>query len=144
MRKMPNFKKLFIFVLLSTIMNLTFANDLNSLGQEVPAGALWNDDQTAAVLTLKRSKGTQVFVYVTQGEQMVKVDISQVEGMNLAKLGRYRLADYDRVESTPIEWIARDDGKFQINIQTRAWKNGKRQTVMEWVLIDDSAKMLWR
>lgn len=114
--------RLFIILIMSTMSNFSFAKELSYTIADVPLNAVWNQDRTAAVATLKQHKGTQLFVFLKRDEQFLKLDISHVEGMNLGKLGRYRLNDYDRVESAPIEWVTRDDDKFQINIQTRAWK----------------------
>lgn len=105
---------------------------------DVPLNALWNHDRTVAVSTLKQ------LIFLKRDEQIEKLDISHVEGMNLGKLGRQRLNDYDRVESTPLEWVTRGDDKFQINIQTRAWKNGNRMTVNEPLVFDSLCQVYWR
>ena len=47
-------------------------------------------------------------------------------------------------ESTPIEWVTRDDDTFQIIIQTRAWKNGNRMTVREPLVFDSLGQVYWR
>ncbi len=136
--------KLIVITLLICTINLAIANEHSDLVSYVPSYAFFNHDRTVAVSTQKKRKGTQVFVFLKSDEQFIKLDISAVEGMNLGKLGRHSLDYYDRVESKPTEWIVRDDDKFQINIQTRAWKNGRRMTVLEWVLMDRDAKVLWR
>ena len=38
-----------------------FANDVRHTIADVPLNALWNNDRTAAVSTLKKHKGTQLF-----------------------------------------------------------------------------------
>ena len=128
---------------MSTMPSFSFANSASTV-TDVPLSALWNHDRTAAVSTLKKHKGTQLFVFLKRDEQLLKLDISHVEGMNLGKLGRHRLNDYDRVESTAIKWVARDDDKFQIIIQTRAWKNGNRMTVSEPLVFNRSGQVYWR
>ena len=144
MISIQHLKRLVIIAMMSVWTNFAFPNELSYTIADVPLNAVWNQDRTAAVATLKQHKGTQLFVFLKRDEQFLKLDISHVEGMNLGKLGRHRLKDYDRVESTPLEWVTRGDDKFQINIQTRAWKNGRRMTVLEWVLMDRDAKVLWR
>lgn len=136
-------RRLFIILIMSTMPSFSFANSASTV-TDVPLSALWNHDRTAAVSTLKKHKGTQLFVFLKRDEQLLKLDISHVEGMNLGKLGRHRLNDYDRVESTAIEWVARDDDKFQIIIQTRAWKNGNRMTVSEPLVFNRSGQVYWR
>ena len=136
-------RRLFIILIMSTMPSFSFANSASTV-TDVPLSALWNHDRTAAVSTLKKHKGTQLFVFLKRDEQLLKLDISHVEGMNLGKLGRHRLNDYDRVESTAIEWVARDDDKFQIIIQTRAWKNGNRMTVSEALVFNRSGQVYWR
>ncbi|QIO08492.1 hypothetical protein [Acinetobacter lanii] len=104
----------------------------------------WNADKTLAVYTKNVAKQTKVTILIKQDQHLREIDISQVEGMNLGKLALYRNDYYDRVETKPIEWVYRDDGKFQVNIQTRVWKNGKRQTVKEYVTFDKNGKVYWR
>ena len=136
-------RRLFIILIMSPTPSFSFANSASTV-TDVPLSALWNHDRTAAVSTLKKHKGTQLFVFLKRDEQLLKLDISHVEGMNLGKLGRHRLNDYDRVESTAIKWVARDDDKFQIIIQTRAWKNGNRMTVSEALVFNRSGQVYWR
>ena len=57
------------------------------------------------------------------------MDVSGIEGVNLGVIGMTRRAAYDRVETTPIKWLPREDGLFQILVRTRAWKSGQRYTV---------------
>ena len=144
MNSLQYINRLFIILIMSTMPSFSFANDLRHTIADVPLNALWNHDRTAAVSTLKKHKGTQLFIFLKRDEQIEKLDISHVEGMNLGKVGRQRLKDYDRVESTPIEWVTRDDDKFQINIQTRAWKNGNRMTVSEPLVFDSLGQVYWR
>lgn len=104
----------------------------------------WNADKTLAVYTKNVAKRTKVIILIKQDQYSRDIDISQVEGMNLGKLALYRNDYYDRVETKPIEWVYRDDGKFQVNIQTQVWKNDKRQTVKESVTFDKNGKVYWR
>ena len=111
---------------------------------EISTHVLWNTEKTLAVDTQKQGKQTKIIIYMQLGQISRAIDISQVEGMNLGKLGLYRSHYYDRIETTPIAWINRDDGKFQVDIQTRVWKNGKRQTVKEYVVFDKDGIVYWR
>lgn len=97
---------------------------------QISTHALWNAEKTLAIDTQKQDRKNKITIYMQFGQDLLEeIDISQVEGMNLGKLGLYRSNYYDRIETTPIAWINRDDGKFQVDIQTRVWKNGQRQTV---------------
>ena len=53
--------RLFIILIMSTMPSSSFANDVRHTIADVPLNALWNNDRTAAVSTLKKHKGTQLF-----------------------------------------------------------------------------------
>jgi hypothetical protein len=105
---------------------------------------LWNMNRTAVAVSLPRPKASAVYVFLrqTKGTFLV-VDASGVEGGNFGKLGRDR-ADYERFETTPVEWWHRDDGLFQVVMRTRAWRAGRRYTVSEPLLIKPDGTVLWR
>ncbi|NHB57067.1 hypothetical protein G9F32_03335 [Acinetobacter sp. 194] len=111
---------------------------------KIPEHAFWNADRTLAVASEKKGKRTNLMLYIHRLSHLREIDISQVEGMNLGKLGLGRREYYDRIETTPIAWVQRNDGKFQVDIQTQVWKNGKRQTVKEYVVFDANGMVYWR
>ena len=107
-------------------------------------GGLWNSNRTAVAASFPRPKASVIFVFLQQTNgTYVAVDASGVEGGNFGKLGRGR-EDYDRFETTPVEWLYRDDGRFQVVMRTRAWRAGQRYTVSEPLLISRSGTVLWR
>lgn len=106
--------------------------------------ALWTADKRAAVSAMPGVSGTQVTAYVRQADgRFLEVDLSAVEGGNFGKLGRRR-AEYDRFETKPVEWIPRQDGLFQVKVQTQAWLDGQRYTVWEPVLFRADGTVFWR
>jgi len=84
-----------------------------------------------------------VFLKLDSGRYKA-ADVSGVEAASLGVLGISKKADYDRVETTPIEWLPRDDGRFQVVMRTRAWKAGQRYTVSERLLITSGGTPLYR
>jgi len=70
--------------------------------------------------------------------------VSGVEGGNLGVLGTGGRAAYERFETTPIEWLHRDDGRYMVVMRTRAWKGGRRYTVSENLLIAADGTPLYR
>jgi hypothetical protein len=78
-----------------------------------------------------------------QDGAFLEIDLSAVEGGNFGKLG-LRPVEYDRFETSPIEWLPRQDGLFQVNIQTRAWRAGQRYTVSEPLVIHPDGTVIWR
>src|SRR5687767_12875631 len=82
---------------------------------------LWNSNRTAVAISITQPKASVVFVFLRQSDgTYLAADASRVEGGNFGKLGRPR-TDYERFETTPVEWLHRDDGRFQVRIRTRAW-----------------------
>ena len=118
----------------------TSADELSNV---LKAG-LWNTNRTAIAVSLPRPKGSVVFVFLrqTQGTYLA-VNASGVEDGNFGKLGRDR-ANYERFETTPVEWRHRNDGLFQVVMRTRAWRAGRRFTVSEPLIIKPDGTVLWR
>ncbi len=107
-------------------------------------GGLWNSNRTAVAVSFSRPRGSVIFVLLRQTNgTYLAVDASGVEDGNFGKLGRGR-ADYDRFETTPVEWRYRDDGRFQVVMRTRAWRAGQRYTVAEHLLIARNGTVMWR
>jgi hypothetical protein len=114
---------------------------------ELLQAGLWNSNRTALAVSFPRPrpKASVIFVFLHQTNgTYLAVDASGVEGGNLGVLGNRGRKDYDRVETTPIEWLHRDDGRFQVVMRTRTWRAGRRYTVSENLLISRSGTVLWR
>ena len=108
---------------------------------------LWNSNRTAVAISIAQPhpQSSLVFVFLRQKDAAyLAVDARGVEGGNLGKLGTAGRSGYARFETTPTEWLHREDGRFQVVMRTRAWKAGKRYTVSEKLLIDPSGTVLWR
>ncbi len=89
---------------------------------------LWNTNRTALAIAIPKPKASVLFVFLRQpGGKYLAVDVSGMEGCNFGYLGTRR-EDYDRFETTPIEWLRREDGLFQVRMRTRAWKGRQRYT----------------
>jgi hypothetical protein len=115
----------------------------NEIAKALQAG-LWNSNRTAVAVSFPRAKASVVFVFLRQTNgAYLAVDASGVEVGNFGKLGRRR-SEYDRFETTPVEWLSREDGLFQIVMRTRAWKAGQRYTVSEPLIIQPDGIALWR
>jgi hypothetical protein len=107
--------------------------------------AVWNEHRNAAAITLQRAQGVLAIVLLQQpGGNFLAVDVSQVEAANLGKLGLKGRRVYERVETTPLEWISRKDGLFQMAFRTRAWSGGQRYTVTEPLIIALDGRVVWR
>jgi hypothetical protein len=106
---------------------------------------LWNSNKTAVAIVITKPKASLIFVLLRQTSgKYLAVDVGAVEGGNFGKLGTAGRAGYDRFETTPVEWLYRDDGMFQVVMRTRAWKLGKRYTVLEPLIIRPDGTPLWR
>ena len=118
----------------------------NRLVSVLQAG-LWNSNRTAVAVSIAQPhpKSSLVFVFLRQKDgTYLAVDARGVEGGNLGKLGIAGRAGYARFETTPTEWLHREDGRFQVEMRTRAWKGGKRYTTSEPLLISTNGIVLWR
>jgi hypothetical protein len=116
----------------------------NELLRVLQAG-LWNSNRTAVAVSFPRQNASVIFVFLQQTNgTYLAVNASGVEGGNLGVLGSRGRKDYDRFETTPVEWRHRDDGRFQVVMRTRAWRSGRRYTVSEPLLISPNGTVLWR
>jgi hypothetical protein len=89
---------------------------------------LWNSNKTAVAIIIARPKASVLFVFLRQPDgKYLAVDVSGMEGCNFGYLGTSR-EGYDRFETTPVEWLHREDGLFQVRMRTRAWKGRQRYT----------------
>ena len=115
----------------------------NQLVRAVETG-LWNSNRTAVAVSITQPKASVVFVFLRQADgTYLAADASGVEGGNFGKLGRPR-TDYERFETTPVEWLHRDGSLFQVWMRTRAWMAGKRYTVSEPLIIRPDVVVLYR
>ncbi|MBI3852366.1 MAG: hypothetical protein HY298_19085 [Verrucomicrobia bacterium] len=106
---------------------------------------LWNSNRTAVAISLSKPKASIIFVFLRQTNgTYLAVDARGVEAGNFGKLGIAGRAGYDRFETTPIQWLPREDGWFQVVMRTRAWKAGKRYTVSEPLTIRSDGYIGWR
>ncbi len=116
----------------------------NDIGSALKSG-LWNTNRTAIAVSFPRPKASVIFVFLRQTDgSYLAADASGVEGGNFGKLGIAGRAGYDRFETTPIRWLHREDGWFQVVMRTRAWKAGQRYTVSEPLLIKPDGTVLYR
>jgi len=115
----------------------------NQLVRALESG-LWNSNRTAVAVSITQPKASVVLVFLQQGNgTYLAADASGVEGGNFGKLGRPR-TEYERFETTPVEWLHRENGWFQVRLRTRAWRGGQRYTVSEPLLIKPDGTILYR
>ena len=118
----------------------------NQLTRALETG-LWNSDRTAVAVSVlqQHPKASVVFVFLQQPDgTYLAADASRVEVGNFGKLGLLPRTDYERFETTPVEWLHRDDGLFQVRIRTRAWRAGQRYTVYEPLIIRPDGVVIYR
>jgi hypothetical protein len=107
---------------------------------------VWNSNRTAVAISIPAtSKSSILFVFLKSNSGQYKaVDVSGVEAANLGVIGISRNTDYARVATTPVAWLHRDDGRFQVVMRTRAWKAGQRYSVSENLLLAPDGTPLYR
>jgi hypothetical protein len=106
---------------------------------------LWNSNRTAVAIALPKPKASVLFVFLRQARgHYLAVDVSGMEGANFGFLGTSGRAEYERYETTPLKWFYRDDGLFEIQMRTRAWKSGQRFTASGTLVIKPNGTCLWR
>lgn len=115
----------------------------NQLMQALESG-LWNSNRTAVAVSILQPSASVVLVFLRQTNgTYLAADASGVESGNFGKLGRPR-TDYERFETTPVEWLHREDGRFVVRMRTRAWRSGQRYTVSEPLHIRADGTVLYR
>ena len=113
----------------------------NEISKALNTG-LWNSNRTGVAVCLTNSKASTAFVFLKQtGGDYLAVDIS-TEGLGIWQIGIAPRSAYERLELTPVRWLARDDGMFMVLMRTRAWKAGQRYTVSKPVLIRQDGTIL--
>ena len=125
-------------------VTLLFGFCISTWANPPPDSALWNAERSAAASAAPGSSGTRVTAYLQQQDgTFLEIDLSAVEIGNFGKLGR-RSTEYDHFETKPIEWLPRQDGLFQVTIQTQAWRAGQRYTVSEPLVFGPDGTVIWR
>ncbi|MHC1764608.1 MAG: hypothetical protein AB9869_09905 [Verrucomicrobiia bacterium] len=82
---------------------------------------LWNTDRTAIAVSFPKPEASVIFVFLRQTDgSYLAADASGVEGGNFGKLGIAGRKGYDRFETTPVQWLRREDGWFQVVMRTSA------------------------
>jgi hypothetical protein len=91
---------------------------------------IWNSDKTASASCIENKFPTcQIQV---NGRI---IDVTPVTYSNIGKLGSWKIIDYDKVVTEPIEWLESTSTIQLVNFRTQAWRDGQRYTVTEAVLI---------
>ena len=128
----------------SSVAGATEFSDVDLIA-EAKATGTWNDDRTAAAVSIPSENRTGVYVMLVQpnGEHTT-IDISRIEDGLFAKLGTADRAEYEKYETTPIEWTALEDGKLLLKVRLRAWRDGQRYTVSGPVIIRPDGSVLWQ
>lgn len=111
--------------------------------------ALWKEDKKAVAICFKKKDSTLCLVLIRTGEKKFSlIDVSRVEGMNLAKVGEDK---YTRVLTFPEKWRGPEDGWWstdkalcQILFTTRSWVGKQRYTTAEPLVIREDLTPWWR
>lgn len=104
---------------------------------------LWNTQRTALAIAIPRPEASLLFVFLQQdSEDYLPVDVSGLERANIGFIGPDRR--YERIETTPLKWLSRDDGRFHIQMRTYAWSSGQRYTAAGTLLMDPDGTCLWQ
>ena len=126
------------------VASVALFSGLSAAAQEPPDNAFCNHEKTACVTAVPSPGGTRLTAFLRQPDgSFLEVDVSAVEGQNFGKLGRRR-AEYNRFETRPTEWVARQDELLQVNVRTQAWRAGQRYTVWEPLVFRRDGKVSWR
>jgi hypothetical protein len=108
--------------------------------------ALWNSEKTAVAISLAGGqKESLVYVFLRQKDgAFLAVNVSDVELGNIGKLGMAKRDGYSRIETKPVKWLIGFNDLFRIELNTKAWKDGKRYSVSEPLIIMPSGDVIWR
>jgi hypothetical protein len=107
--------------------------------------ALSSSDRKAVAVAVQNRVHSFLVAFVrTASGQFVSADISRVEDGNFGKLGT-DAHQFRRFETKPVRWILRDDGLYQVTIQTAAWRSdNKRMVAAEPLIINRDGLPLFR
>lgn len=92
--------------------------------------SIWSKQGNAVAFCLYENESK---CYVIAGEKIINV--SQVENSNIGKLGILKKSAYEKVLTTPVEWLNSENETLMFSFKTEAWLSGKKYTVTEPVLI---------
>ena len=151
--KLQTLRFISIFLLASIIVSAQAPNDpallaaaRKALPKEIGTedvvkalnGGLWNSNRTAIAMSINRvPKPSIIFVFLKKPDgQYIAGDISSVEDANMGVWGICKRSCYDRFETLPIRWLPRDDGRYQVEMRTIAWKASRRYEMNEPLVID--------
>lgn len=112
---------------------------------EAKASGIWNDDRTAGAVSIPGDSRSNIYVLLLlpNGDHKT-TDISRIEDGLFAKLGTAERSEYERYETTPIEWKTLEDGDFLLKVRLRAWRDGQRYTVSGPVIVRTDGSVLWQ
>ena len=118
---------------------IVFPNLLEANLKTMFKKGLWNDKKSAVVVYPHDTNTNSIYIFFRNKlDEFMGLDISQVEKMNLGKIGLN--LHFDKVETKAVEWIY-DEKYYHIKIETKAWLKGKRYRRSEELLIDKNAKI---
>ena len=92
--------------------------------------SIWSKQGNAVAFCLYENESK---CYVIADKNIINV--SQVENANIGKLGILRKSAYEKVLTTPVEWLDSGNENLIVSFKTEAWLSGKKYTVTEPVLI---------
>lgn len=101
-----------------------------SLAAQEDKVEIWNSDGTASASCIENKFPT---CQIRINERII--DVTPVIYSNIGKLGLWKIIDYDKVVTEPIEWLESTSSIQLVNFRTQAWRDGQRYTVTETVLI---------
>ncbi len=107
--------------------------------------AVWTSNKNAVAVAFQNDSQTFAVVFVQRNDDGFKAsDVSAVEAGNFGKLGS-KPGNFQRFETKPTEWLKREDGLFQVVVQTKAWDaSGKAQAAREPLIIRNDGTPLFR
>jgi hypothetical protein len=106
---------------------------------------VWHPNGDDVALGFKGDKQSFVVVFLVQpGGTYVTVDVSQVEAVNVGRIGPDR--SYRNLETVPTGWLRREQAdSVQVWLQTTAWDlTGQRYRTREPLIIMRDGRPLWR
>lgn len=117
--------------IINTVNGLAELNEISSSILEASMkSAIWNTDKTAMAICFQ-SKPSKC--YVLRDDR--PVDVSDVETVNLGKLGTASQSEYEHYETQPAKWLESSDETLQVLFTTEAWRSGQRFQASEPLII---------
>ena len=102
----------------------------------------WNHEKSAVVVYPSSSNRTSIYIFFKNKlDKFIGIDISRVEKVNLGVIGSKR--HFDKVETKVVKWLEHKK-YYRIKVETKAWSKGQLYRHSEALLVDKSAKVLWR